>query len=511
MWGGDGASGGDFPDDAGEHASLVAQVKEIGRQSPVSKQQWCAYCNTSGSGKYDPALHTVDFLKAFVAQHNSGAPLPVASPESEIPFGEFTKAMQRRSQVFKNAYVNYCNQYGGGRFDPMRHEASFLLGFYEYLAQCTLTQSTPPTMDVVNGPAAKRIRTGLAPPSMGGPVPPAGVKEQIVEAIKAFGREAKENKEAWCLYADTYLGGTRDPARHEVSVLQEFCSHYKVAVGYGGGGGGFGARVPPRASSAPPTVVPATSYGAVASGGSKDIWVNKLKAFQRSSEQNKELWNLYSDTYLGGIRDPNRHATTVLQEFCRNHDVDSAIGNVGISRVVGAGLIVVAPRKAPPAPIGYGGSAAAPYGGSGGSWVGAAAGYGGAGSGYSASDPTKDKLVQAVKAFQRSGEGNSEAWGRYADMHLGGMRDPGRHDAVVLQEFCAAHGVDTSGGGSSASAGASAAEDPVKADLVQRVKNYQRGGPQQKEAWATFAGVTLDPSRHTVEMLSEFVQTHCST
>lgn len=30
------------------------------------------------------------------------------------------------------------------------------------------------------------------------------------------------------------------------------------------------------------------------------------------------------------------HATTVLQEFCRNHDVDSAIGNVGISRVVGA-------------------------------------------------------------------------------------------------------------------------------------------------------------------------------
>lgn len=69
----------------------------------------------------------------------------------------------------------------------------------------------------------------------------------------------------------------------------------------------------------------------------------------------------------------------------------------------GAGLIVVAPRKAPPAPIGYGGSAAAPYGGSGGSWVGAAAGYGGAGSGYSASDPTKDKLVQARSRVGCSG------------------------------------------------------------------------------------------------------------
>merc|ERR550525_1698252 len=71
------------------------------------------------------------------------------------------------------------------------------------------------------------------------------------------------------------------------------------------------------------------------------------------------------------------------------------------------------------------------------------------------SDPTKDALVERVKAFQRLGAEHKELWNLYVDSYFGGTRDPSRHEAQMLYEFCVNHGVPEVGG--SAGLGAMAA------------------------------------------------------
>merc|ERR1712110_1048102 len=50
-------------------------------------------------------------------------------------------------------------------------------------------------------------------------------------------------------------------------------------------------------------------------------------------------------------------------------------------------------------------------------------------------DPQKDELINRIKAFQRGGQEQKEAWWNYCDTHLGGNRDPARHDASTLEDF----------------------------------------------------------------------------
>jgi len=50
--------------------------------------------------------------------------------------------------------------------------------------------------------------------------------------------------------------------------------------------------------------------------------------------------------------------------------------------------------------------------------------------------------------------------------------------------------------------------DPVKAPLIQRIKNYQKASPEQKESWYAFCGEIKDPARHTSSKLEEFITSH---
>merc|ERR1712060_935520 len=56
-------------------------------------------------------------------------------------------------------------------------------------------------------------------------------------------------------------------------------------------------------------------------------------------------------------------------------------------------------------------------------------------------DPEKDELVSRIKAFQRESDENKQAWWNYCDTHLGGNRDPARHDANTLEDFTLCHRV----------------------------------------------------------------------
>lgn len=48
--------------------------------------------------------------------------------------------------------------------------------------------------------------------------------------------------------------------------------------------------------------------------------------------------------------------------------------------------------------------------------------------------------------------------------------------------------------------------DPHKAQMVQRIKSFQKASVEQKEIWYSFCGTVKDPARHPVAFLEDFIQ-----
>lgn len=53
----------------------------------------------------------------------------------------------------------------------------------------------------------------------------------------------------------------------------------------------------------------------------------------------------------------------------------------------------------------------------------------------------KDTMIASIKAYQRNGAAESEAWVAFCDANCRGLRDPSRHDPFLLQQFMESHGV----------------------------------------------------------------------
>merc|ERR1712150_112347 len=127
----------------------------------------------------------------------------------------------------------------------------------------------------------------------------------------------------------------------------------------------------------------------------------------------------------------------------------------------------------------------------------------GPGLGATSGDPMKDQLVQRVKAFQRLGQDNKQAWHSYCDANLGGVYDPNRHDMGALQTFISQYGIqDLQSGESGPGVGASH-------PLVMKIKGFQKMGEPQKQAWHSYCdnvlGGKYDPARHSEEALNNFI------
>merc|ERR1712183_65847 len=120
------------------------------------------------------------------------------------------------------------------------------------------------------------------------------------------------------------------------------------------------------------------------------------------------------------------------------------------------------------------------------------------------SNGMKESLVNAIKTYQRGGDENKQNWGNFCTERLNDVRDPARHDANVLQSFCDMFGIPTGGGGGYGGGGGGgsprgggyggAPMDGAKAELVNRIKNFQKASPAQKEAWYEFCGDIKDPA-----------------
>lgn len=281
MGGGEVASGG------GANSELVAQIKNLQRNTPGFKEQWWAFCESEGGGVRDPAKHQDDFLETFLASYQSGeiaertAATPGLAPTGELDWAKFIKEGQRKSENFKNAWKRYCAIAGGGVNDPAKHDGGFVVSFLDFLGQQAAMSGMGMGMMGGGMPPAKRARTA--------PQPSAGKG-----ASAAWGG-------GWDGGWDGGMGGLSG-GMVPLAMVEAMAAN----MGYGGGMGGMSGKGGGKGGKAQ----------AAGGGGPKDKFVDRVKRFQRSSDENKQMWWAFCDSDHGGVRDPARHEVATLKTFC---------------------------------------------------------------------------------------------------------------------------------------------------------------------------------------------------
>lgn len=205
--------------------NLVAQIKEMQRTDSDAKEQWHAYTQTVGDGNRDPARHTAEFIHGFIQARAEGRRFEVqAPPDISVDLIPALKMLQKKSGNFRTAWAAYCSQQGWGVNDPAKHEAFYHVKFFDFLmAKFNDNMGLPVCPPIMEEGSAKRARTdGGKGGSSWNQGEDDGRREELVTQVKNFQRKGEAQKELWEWYADTQLGGTRDPARHEPGVLQDF-------------------------------------------------------------------------------------------------------------------------------------------------------------------------------------------------------------------------------------------------------------------------------------------------
>lgn len=247
---------------------LVAQIKEIQRKDPVGKAGWIKYCDDFGESKRDPSKHNSEFMQYFINQYEAGeyANLPPApavtdgggAGSSPEGLGMLIKEGQRNAPSFKAAWANFQMRQGQTMNDPMKARKENIVAFLEFISQ-----------NAMGGGGGG----GWGGDSWGGCW---GGKGSGKDFGGGWGPYAGGGGDAW--------GGP--PA------------------GKGGKGGKGGGK------------------GPVSTGDpQKDGMVEKIKAFQRSGEENKQAWWAFCDEHCGGKRDPARHEMAELHAFISQYGI----------------------------------------------------------------------------------------------------------------------------------------------------------------------------------------------
>lgn len=189
----------------------------------------------------------------------------VVSNETHRDLVQRVKRLQREDEAQRQLWWQWCDATGWGIRDPKRHNAQFIMDFFDALARNAVPDVPVKVSSRKTGPGG----------SSSGPCGPisidlhglAAVKEdapldQLVNAVKDGQRQSPAWKRRWWQHCDKSGGGIRDPNRHERAFLLQFLrevvmddepgeeqpveSGQSVAVQ---GQGGAGALVAPSAVS----------------------------------------------------------------------------------------------------------------------------------------------------------------------------------------------------------------------------------------------------------------------
>merc|ERR1711971_301379 len=149
-----------------------------------------------------------------------------------------------------------------------------------------------------------------------------------------------------------------------------------------------------------------------------------IKRMQQKSEQFRTCWKSYATLWGTGMHDPSRYDEAFLTEFLdyvaelANNDMQAhaAPSGVSLEQAVAQGTKRGADEF---------GETGAPFKRAATSdWA-----------EIDTSSGDKGAFVTKIKAMQRADHSLKEAWWKYCDEWLSGVRDPNRHEPETLQQF----------------------------------------------------------------------------
>jgi len=271
---------------------LVTQVKELQKSDIGNKEAWAAYTDAHGEGNRDPSRHTQEFLQAFLTSLQSGEKI---NSEAAGSFLLAIKCLQGRSSNFKSAWQHFCSEKGKGLCDPAKHDMAFYLQFFEDISRGVEKAQRDGMMGggmgmmggmgmfgggmgMSGAPAAKRARTVSAPVATGGPAVMVGSK--VMTPPGGGGGSAMGG-----------MMGAKGGMKGKGMAAQ------------GGKGAAFGFAAPQ------------------AGNGNAAVLVERIKAYQRMGEGQKQLWIAFAKVNCGGKLDPAAADPTVLSRFIVANEV----------------------------------------------------------------------------------------------------------------------------------------------------------------------------------------------
>lgn len=245
----------------------------------------------------------------------------------------------------------------------------------------------------------------------------------LVDLIKAGQKGAGgiSWRAQWEEYAMTFLGGTKDPSKHEDHPLQHFIDVHAAEF-----------QVQPwfaEWQSVNPGAIKVKNHFPQ---GVRPL-VDLIKLGQKHSQAWKQAWGEYAHAYLENIKDPVRHDDAPLQHFVEANRPNFQ-HEPWFQQLAGGG-----PPGGPPA----------------GQWgapppKGAPKGKGDKGKGKGqwgppAPQPTPaggapgQHLVDQVKQMQRADPAFKQAWHTFCETYCDGIKDPARHPQQNLENFLSSH------------------------------------------------------------------------
>ena len=108
-------AGLDFMDNS---VNLVRRIKEISKRK---RDKWVSYCDDHGDCVYDPILHNTEFLRdafEFLTGEQFG--------RSSVYITRKIRRIQKSDPDASSAWKDYCDEHGGGIYDPARQTEEFL-------------------------------------------------------------------------------------------------------------------------------------------------------------------------------------------------------------------------------------------------------------------------------------------------------------------------------------------------------------------------------------------------
>lgn len=108
------------------NADTIQRVHHLQRITHDAKARWRTHCINSGKNSFDPKAHSEDFIQKYLQlMEAAGVKLPSQELVRRI------KTLQAKDGTALQAWNEFCDDRGEGRYDPETHQDSFLESFLD--------------------------------------------------------------------------------------------------------------------------------------------------------------------------------------------------------------------------------------------------------------------------------------------------------------------------------------------------------------------------------------------